>query len=168
MENWKEIEGLEAYEVSDLGRVRSHERTVLRKNQHGTCGPMFVKERILKPNILRKRYLSVRLYREGKGNDRLVHVLVAQAFIPNPLNLPQVNHLGDNGDCRASMLEWRSEAGNHQHSTITGRNGDGVSFVKRAKTWRAVLCQTFLGEYDTKEEALAVRRAAIEALPYVL
>jgi hypothetical protein len=174
-EHWKTVEGFEAYEVSDLGNVKSLERTVTRKNQFGTCGPMLVNERILKPNILRKGYLVVRLYKGGKkGNDRLVHVLVARAFIPNPLGLTQVNHLGDNGDCRVCMLEWRSEAGNMQHAVKTGRKaGDGVSFNKKAKKWRAGYCsapnvRVYLGEFDTREEALAVRKAAVEALPYIL
>lgn len=162
-EKWKTVEGFKSYEVSDLGNVRSNLPW-----KGGLLG------RILKPNVLRKGYLTVRLYKKGVGHDRLVHVLVAQAFIPNPNNLPQVNHLGDNGDCRVCMLEWRSEAGNMQHAVKTGRKaGDGVSFNKKAKKWRAGYCsapnvRVFLGEFDTREEALAVRKEAINSLPYVL
>jgi len=58
-EQWRAVAGFEAYEVSDLGRVRSN------LPWNGTLG------RILKPNVLRKGYLSVRLYKDGKGNDRL-------------------------------------------------------------------------------------------------
>lgn len=161
-EQWRAVAGFEAYEVSDLGRVRSN------LPWNGTLG------RILKPNVLRKGYLSVRLYKDGKGNDRLIHVLVAQAFIPNPLSLPQVNHLGENGDCRASMLEWRSEAGNMLHAVLTGRKaGDGVSFIKKTKKYRAGYCsatnvRVYLGEYDTRKKALAVRKKAIVSLPHVL
>jgi hypothetical protein len=72
------------------------------------------------------------------------------------------------------MLEWRSEAGNMQRAVKTGRKaGDGVSFNKKAKKWRAGYCsapnvRVFLGEFDTREEALAVRKEAINSLPYVL
>lgn len=160
MEKWKPIKNLEIYEVSNMGRVRRR-----------TGSPWAKAGKVLKPNVLRKGYLIVRLYKDGKQYDRLVHVLVAQAFIPNPLNLPQVNHLGDKADCQASQLEWRTEAGNMLHAVQTGRKaGDGVSFNKKARKWRAGYCSSpnvrvYLGEFSTREEALAVRKKAVESIP---
>ena len=162
-EKWKPVKGLEMYEVSDLGRVRRR-----------TGSPWAKAGKVLKPNVLRKGYLTVRLYKDGEQYDRLVHVLVAQEFIPNPLKLPQVNHLGDKGDCRATMLEWRSENGNMLHAVQTGRKaGDGVSFNKKAGKWRAGYCSSpnvrvYLGEFDTREEALAVRKKAVENIPNII
>ena len=127
MEQWKVIEDFEDYEVSDLGRVRR----VVPDSLKRPC-------KVLKPNQINKGYLQVGLYKKGKVYPRLVHVLVAKAFIPNPKGLPQVNHLGDNGDCRAEKLEWRTEQGNMQHAVNTGKkHGDGVSFTKKNKKWRA-------------------------------
>jgi hypothetical protein len=76
---------------------------------------------------------------KGKCHFKLVHVLVAKAFIPNPLNLPEVNHLGKSDDCRANMLEWRTKLGNVQHSVATERKGTGgVSFEKEKKALGSV------------------------------
>lgn len=162
-EMWKPVEDFKAYEVSDLGRVRR----AVPDNLGRPC-------RVLKPNKINKGYLQVALYRNGKRHTFLVHVLVAQAFIPNPLNLPQVNHLGENGDCRASQLEWRTEQGNMLHAVKTGRKrGDGVSFTKRTKKWRAEFFpqpnkRVYLGEFDTKEEALQARNEAIKKIPHTV
>lgn len=80
-EIWKPVDGFEdLYEVSNLGRVKS-------LNYHLTG-----KERIIKPFKNKKGYLRVNLFRNGKQKKFLVHRLVATAFIPNPNNLPQVNH----------------------------------------------------------------------------
>lgn len=80
MEIWKDIEGYEdLYEVSDEGNVRN-------KNTG----------RILKPNKTHKGYLYVNLCKDGISKHKLIHRLVAQAFIPNPLNLLEVNHIDEN------------------------------------------------------------------------
>ena len=81
-ETWKDVAGYEGlYQVSDRGRVRSL---------------WFGKVRILKPGLKNGGYLQVALYRERKQKYLLVHRLVAEAFVPNPLNLPQVNHKDEN------------------------------------------------------------------------
>lgn len=164
MERWKPIADFKVYEVSDLGRVR---RVVNGRTWNARAGT------ILKQNVLKKGYLAVRLYNESGKRDWLVHVLVALAFIPNPKGLPQVNHLGQNGDNRASQLEWRSEAGNMLHAVKTGRKaGDGVSFNKKTKKWRAGFCpepnvRIYLGEYKTRAEAVAIRKKAVDGIPNV-
>ena len=162
-EKWKPVEGFKSYEVSDLGRVRRAVPDSLGR----PC-------RVLKPNILSKGYLQVGLYRDGKVHPLLVHVLVAKAFVPNPLNLPQVNHLGENGDCKALQLEWCTEQGNMLHAVQTGRKrGDGVSFTKRTKKWRAEFFpkpnqRVYLGEFNTKEEALRVRNEAVKGIQHTV
>lgn len=98
MENWKEIAGYEKYFVSDKGRVKSLKRGG---------------ERILKPQFNKKGYLIVNLSKNGKVRGFLVHRLVAEAFVPNPKNLPEVDHLNDNpADCRADNLEWVTHSEN--------------------------------------------------------
>ena len=87
MEQWKKIDGYDNYSVSDMGRVRN-DRT----------------GRILKPGM-RRGYQSVMLYPGRKMMS--VHRLVAMMFIPNPNNLPQVNHINeDKMSNQASNLEW--------------------------------------------------------------
>ena len=95
-ENWIDIEGYEGvYQVSNLGRVKS-------LNYHRSG-----KEKIMTPNLTKKGYLRIRLMSNGKTERYLVHRLVAQAFIPNHQNKPQVNHIDGNpsNNC-VDNLEW--------------------------------------------------------------
>lgn len=95
-EVWKDIEGYEGkYQVSNLGRVRGLDR----KNSMGKT----VKGRILKPRKTHAGYLRAHLCRD----DRYIHRLVAEAFIPNPNNLPQINHKDeDKANNSVDNLEW--------------------------------------------------------------
>lgn len=80
-EIWKDIEGYEGrYQVSNLGRV---------KTLYNTPHIMFTYE-------AKAGYLAVDLHKEKKRKHFKVHRLVAAAFIPNPDNLPQVNHIDEN------------------------------------------------------------------------
>lgn len=92
-EIWKPIEKYPHYYVSNLGRVKSD---------------FYNKETILVPRLEWNGRLFVNLYdRQGKMHSTKIHRLVAEAFIPNPLNLPQVNHKDENPkNNRASNLEW--------------------------------------------------------------
>lgn len=97
-EVWKDIPGYEGlYQVSSLGRVKS-----LNYNHEGY-------QKILSFKKERNGYLRVGLFREGRQKLFSVHRLVATVFIPNPNNLPQVNHKDeDKTNNRADNLEWCS------------------------------------------------------------
>lgn len=84
-EIWKDIEGYEGYQVSNLGRVRSLDR--IDSNNHPLKGV------ILKPYISNSGYLLVGLYKQQKRDRKLLHRLVAEAFIPNPENKPEIDHI---------------------------------------------------------------------------
>ena len=89
MENWKDIKGYEGfYQVSDCGNVRSLERDVYYSNG----AVHHLKEKILVPNLDRGGYQNVGLYKNGEIKKMRVHRLVAEAFLPNPENEPQINH----------------------------------------------------------------------------
>lgn len=98
-EIWKDIPGYEGkYQVSNLGRVRSLDR--IDDENH------FRKGQIMKAKLLRG-YARVPLRDGKKQKDYQVHRLVALAFIPNPDNLPQVNHKDQNpGNNCVDNLEW--------------------------------------------------------------
>lgn len=92
MEVWKDIEGFEGlYQISNQGRVKSL---------------WFGKEKILKGGKARG-YLIIGLYKDGKLVMKLVHRLVAEAFLPNPQNLQEVNHKDENKENNnVENLEW--------------------------------------------------------------
>jgi len=86
-EIWKAHPEYAGIEVSTLGRVRTLDKMVW--NGWGTY---LVKGRVLKPGNDKNGYLRVSIKVDGKWATKKVHRLVAQTFIPNPDNLPQVNH----------------------------------------------------------------------------
>jgi len=157
-EQWKVIEGFEAYAVSDQGNVKR----IL--PGRGTHAGRIVKAYVNRPSRAGTGYLKVSL-----GTKRIaVHRLVAEAFIPNPLGLPEVNHLGPKNDCRASQLEWRTHAGNCSHSM---RKDDGVWYIKKYRKWTARYSpepnkEVHLGYFLTRQEATEARKEAIETLEY--
>lgn len=78
-------------------------------------------EAIMKPTIGNSGYYVFKLRWINKKKDYRLHRLIAEHFIPNPLNLPFVNHKdGDKLNCSISNLEWVSEAENVQHAIRTG------------------------------------------------
>ncbi len=117
MEIWKDIPGREGvYQVSNLGRVRTLDRTVM-------CGERIKKHIPNKVMATRKHagYTNVTLRIGGKTTSCTVHRLVAKAFIPNPQNLPCVNHIdGDKGNNAADNLEWCGYSHNMKHAYDSG------------------------------------------------
>ena len=91
--------------VSNLGMVKSLPRLIVNSRR-----TYLSKEHLLKPYLTgnrNKQYFTVRLSKDGVDKQYSVHRLVAMAFIPNPDNLPQVNHINeDRNDNRVENLEW--------------------------------------------------------------
>lgn len=82
---------------------------------------------ILKPHI-KNGYLAVNLFKDGKQKHYYIHRLVAEAFIPNPGNLPEVNHKDcDKTNNHVSNLEWCDRNWNLQHSYENGKKRTGES-----------------------------------------
>lgn len=114
-EIWKDIEGYEGkYEVSNLGNVRS-------LNYRGTGGI-----KLLKQGTTRGYKLTC-LYKNGKGKQYWVHRLVAIAFIPNPNNLPVVNHKDENpSNNNVNNLEWCTQEYNINYGTARKRASESI------------------------------------------
>jgi hypothetical protein len=125
-EVWKDIKGYEDwYQVSNKGRVKSLERTIIRNNGKRQT----IRERILKPKLERNGYLRVGLCdRSGKRKYFSVHRLVCEAFHKNPDNKPCVNHIDENKvNNIASNLEWCTYAENINHGTRNIRAGKATA-----------------------------------------
>lgn len=108
VEEWRPIAGYEGiYEVSNLGRVRSLDRYVDTVTVLGEPLKRFCKGRVLKLFDDTKGYMHIMLHNGGNYKIKLVHRLVAQTFIPNHYNLPEVNHKDQNpANNRVDNLEW--------------------------------------------------------------
>jgi hypothetical protein len=110
-EIWKDVVGYEGiYSVSNLGRVR---RELLRTT--GKPGKIMI------PYIDHKGYERLQLTANGVRRKFFIHRLVATAFIPNPGNKPQVNHIdGIPLNNKLSNLEWNTASENQQHAHRIG------------------------------------------------
>lgn len=123
-EMWKDIKDYEGlYQVSSYGRVRSLDRIHTYVKHY--AGKDVIATHHFKGRILStghsSGYLSVVLAKDGSTKTFLVHRLVAQAFIPNPENKPQVNHTnGDHQKNDVDNLEWSTEKENQQHAVKLG------------------------------------------------
>lgn len=113
-EEWRDVAGYEGlYKVSSLGRVYSVPRLSSNGN---TVGGYF-----LKPRKFRNGYNFTALCRDGKSRQFTIHRLVASAFIENPRNCLEVNHIDGNKDNNAaSNLEWCTRSENNLHAVKTG------------------------------------------------
>jgi hypothetical protein len=120
MEVWADIEGFEGYyQVSNLGNIRSLDRTIIQSNGQ----VRHFNGRVLKQKLDRYGYAVVMLRKrtEGVRKSATVHRLVAEAFIPNPDNKPTVNHKnGNKADNSAQNLEWSTRQENTAHAIRTG------------------------------------------------
>lgn len=124
---WKVIEDYPNYEVSNTGLVRSKDRLELQpKGRHKREWIRKRKEKIL--SQCRKTYSYVGLYNNGVKCLKLVHRLVAEAFIPNTLSYKEVNHKdGDKFNNNVSNLEWCNRRQNALHSTRVLKKNIGIS-----------------------------------------
>lgn len=118
-EIYKDIPGYEGlYQISNLGNVKSVKKNkLLAKNNNGTG------------------YLYARLSKNSQVKNHYIHRLVAIAFLDNPDNLPQVNHIDeDKTNNRVDNLEWVTAKENSNHGTRTARAARG--------------CQKPINQYD--------------------
>jgi len=161
-EVWKDVKGYEGlYQVSNLGRVKSLERTVTAKNGSKRT----IRQRILKPKTERNGYLRVILCKgNGKKKTLKVHRLVCEAFHENPENKPCVNHIDENkANNTASNLEWCSYKENNNHGTRNERRAKAQSKTVGQYTRDGKLIKVWQSTNEV-ERQLGFEHSAISAV----
>lgn len=153
-EEWRTVKEFPRYAVSSFGRV---------KNQR--TGRILKQASLIKKN---KTYYRVTFSADAIPQHYSVHRLVAEAFLPNPANKPQVDHINrKTTDNRVQNLRWATQSENQANIGITSRNTSGypgVYYHGPSKKWMAYIRaegrMQYLGTYDDVEEAYHVRCAA--------
>ena len=150
-EMWKDIPGFD-YEISNLGRCRGKERYV----KVGGNGKRLLKSRIIKPAKCTNGYLEYVIPPKGSPNTKkalLAHRLVAQAFIPNPDNKREVNHLDEDiTNNVADNLRWVTpkENCNYGNRNLKCRESQRKHFKKVSQYTKDGV---FIKEYETLSDA---------------
>lgn len=118
-EIWKDIPGYEGYyQASNLGRIKSIDRiTTAVSSWNDVVINRHYKGIIKKITLKSIGYQQVTLAKEGKHKRELVHRIVALAFIDNPLNKPEINHIdGNKSNNAVDNLEWATSSENQIHA----------------------------------------------------
>ena len=145
-EIWKPVKDYEGlYEASLLGRVKSVSRSV-----KGRWGFTKISEKILNPIPDKDGYLIVTLCKNGKQKTKKIHRLVAEAFIPNPDNLPCINHKDEN--------KQNNEIDNLEFCTYKYNTNYGTGIERRRKKRSKPVLQfdlnnNFIKRYESMIEA---------------
>lgn len=150
-EIWKDIPNFEGvYQVSNFGDVKSLGRYVRLSDKLG--GRRKKKECLLKIEVCKNGYLRVSLNKDGSRKHFLVHRLVAEAFIPNPQNMPQINHKDeDKTNNRVENLEWCDAKYNSNYGKRTMK----ASIAKFKPVKQYDMQGNFIREFSSFKEASA-------------
>lgn len=152
-EVWKPVVGWEGlYEVSNKGRVKSLSRHIINeiKQKDGSIHHQEydTAEKLVKPHNNGHSYFNVGLHGNGRKDKHVyIHIMVAKAFIPNPNNLPQVNHKDfDKSNNTVENLEWVSSLDNKLHYRKSKRAKEDLA--KRDAYVANKTCQKIIANKD--------------------
>lgn len=120
---WLTIKNYPHYQISSCGKIRSIDRELsITDSKRGITYLKFFKGRLLYQAAHKDtKYFQVSLWKENKSKNYYVHRLLAETFIPNPENKPEVNHIDGNRQNNAlENLEWCTRIENVAHAMKTG------------------------------------------------
>ena len=148
MEEWRDIKGFEGkYQVSNTGKVKSLERM-----KWNGKGYQKIPEKILEGVDDGHGYLHVNLCKDGKETSCKVHRLIAQAFLPNPNNLPEVNHKDEDktNNC-VENLEWCSRSYNINYGTRNKKASEKLKGKKHSEEHIKKISEKLKGRKQSEE-----------------
>lgn len=155
VEIWRDIDGFDGYQVSNLGNVRS-------LNYNGTGNMQLLKPSLSGPN---RGYKSISMQVADKVIRRNVHRLVARAFIPNPNDLPEINHIDEDGtNNKVNNLEWCDRIYNLNYGNRTQKFSDSKSIP----ILQLNLDGTLVEEWKSQTEAARVLGLDLGSLSHCL
>ena len=148
MEEYKDIDGYDNYEVSNMGNVRNKTTGLILKHS------------------LQNGYYCIALSTDGKSKHFRVHRLIALHFIPNPHNKRLVDHKDRNPlNNNINNLRWATPSENNMNSSIQRNNKStcaGVNYDKKSNKWKVRIRingkQKHIGHYLNFDEAIAARK----------
>lgn len=113
-------------------------------------------DRLISQRFDRYGYPRVNLYEGVKNHTVTTHRLVAKAFVPNPLDLPEVNHIdGNKANCHASNLEWVTSSGNQKHAfqlgLQVGHTGESNPAAKYSEEDATKVCEMLTNGYGNAQ-----------------
>lgn len=144
VEIWRDVRDFEGYyKVSNLGRIKS--LNYRKSGKEGIITPMH-------RNC--DQYLRISLSKKGKKEYRYLHRIVAEAFIPNPYNFPEVNHIDTNPrNCNVNNLHWCTHEQNTNH------------WKTRLNRSKKVYCYNSSGDLEYKYSSVTSCAAALGSNP---
>lgn len=152
-EVWKDVVGYEGlYKISSFGRLKRLKRTTLGKDGIEYNYP----ELIIKGDYDKDGYIRTTMSKNKKKKTKKLHRLVAEAFVPNPNNYPEVNHLDETKDNNhVDNLEWITVKGNANYGTRNERITNHPNQIKKINGWKKQVRVTNLknGEVNIYESA---------------
>lgn len=155
-EIWKDIKGYEGYyQVSNFGRVKSIERDIPHGNRI-----IHLHSKILKNRYDAGGYIRISLCKNGVQKSFALHRLVAEHFIPNPNNLPQINHKDENKENNnVDNLEWCTPKYNTNYGTRTERASNTAKGKIFTIDQRQKISQALKGHKTSEETKNKISKA---------
>lgn len=174
MEIWKDVKGYEGiYQISSYGRLKKLVKWNTGKRIYQPC------ERLLSPTSNGNGYMIYGLRKDKQRKNHYIHRMVAEAFIDNPNNLPEVNHIDfDRSNNNVSNLEWCTKLQNimysrcnmctPHHTAPTGLAGERyICYRKSRNEYRVIIKLKEYGTRKTLEEAIELRNKILRETKYV-
>ena len=151
-EIWKKVPGFSKYKISNMGNIKSYHK--------------YSEGYIMSQSDDKDGYQKVTLTKDGKEYTRRIHILVAQAFIENELNLPVVNHVdGIKDNNVVSNLRWSTVRENTIHGYVTGLNNNFGNQHHHSQMYEVRLNGTLFACFDNTfqlEHSLKTSRGVIK------